>query len=148
MRRALVGTVPDEILNRRRKAFVSRGALFELKASWSDLTRLDENLASSKVGIVDPTRFTNAVHGAQGGKETPVVPILRALALEFWLRSLRNPKNIRHQADQSPLGCCTDAMKDGFTTRFSWLKKQKSKTKGGESHDILKAGNRSLGKGH
>ena len=112
MRRALVGTVPDEILNRRRKAFVSRGALFELKAGWSDLTKFDGNLASSSVGIVDPTRFSNAVHDAQKGKETPVVPILRALALEFWLRSLLGPKNKPHHADQSPPGCCSDAQND------------------------------------
>ena len=92
MRRALTGIVPDEILNRKRKAFVSRGGLLDVKAAWSGFSELDSELLISKIGIVDSARFSDGVRDACNGKDAPVITLMRAFALECWLRSLTNLK--------------------------------------------------------
>ena len=80
MRRALVGIVPDEILSRKRKAYVARAPLKSIPREWS--------VSAETAGILDPRGFSEALRNARSGQRSPVVPLWRALAVESWLRNL------------------------------------------------------------
>src|SRR5947207_13543144 len=54
MRRALVGIVPDEILNRKTKAFVARSPLIAVSMNWANFVEMTQHMVSSSLGIVDP----------------------------------------------------------------------------------------------
>jgi asparagine synthase (glutamine-hydrolysing) len=88
VRRALVGVVPDELLNRKRKAYVTRAPRVGLTANWSDFSALTQNMMGGTLGLVDAERFVSAVREACQGKEAPLIPIMRTLAVEFWIRGL------------------------------------------------------------
>jgi len=88
VRRALVGIVPDELLNRKRKAYVTRAPRVGLTANWSDFSALTQDMLGGALGLVDPERFVSAVREACQGKEAPLIPMMRTLAVEFWLRGL------------------------------------------------------------
>lgn len=87
MRRALNGIVPDEVLNRRRKAFVSRAPMMTIS---SELARLGNKreLMISAFGVVDANHLADEMRKAKHGGEVVIVPLLRAFALEAWLTSL------------------------------------------------------------
>ena len=89
MRRALVGIVPDELLNRKRKAFVARGPMVGIGAQSTDLIELTQHMLASELGIVDSACFTSALHKAREGQELALVTLLRTLTTEYWLRSLQ-----------------------------------------------------------
>ena len=88
MRRALAGIVPREILERKRKAYVSRGLVKALAGEWWMLR--EAPLSSEDLRIVDRASFQELVAQAEQGKDVPVLPLLRTLALERWLRELRS----------------------------------------------------------
>jgi asparagine synthase (glutamine-hydrolysing) len=88
MRRALIGIVPDELLNRKRKAFIARGPRVGIAAEWLHLLELSQHLLISSLGIADSTRFVEALQEAQQGAEGPIVPLMRTLGIELWLRNL------------------------------------------------------------
>jgi asparagine synthase (glutamine-hydrolysing) len=90
MRRAMVGIVPDELLNRKRKAYVARGPMVEISADWTRYAALAQHMVSSSLGIVDTETFLEALQKARHGKEVPAVTLLRTLSIEIWLRSLSN----------------------------------------------------------
>jgi len=89
MRRALVGIVPDEILNRSRKAYVSRAPLAAISGDWAHLQRMRRILVSSELGIVDQQRIAQTIEEARQGHAVPVVPLMRTIAVETWLRHVR-----------------------------------------------------------
>jgi asparagine synthase (glutamine-hydrolysing) len=87
MRRALAGLVPREILERKRKAYVSRALVKILTAEWlrlnqSALFRIEE------MGIAVTGSLAVSVEKAVQGKDDPTFPILRMMVLEQWLRDL------------------------------------------------------------
>lgn len=88
MRRALAGIVPEEILNRKRKAFVIHGPLKAISVEWEQLRFLCARMRSDSLGIIDSCGFRSALTDARGGRMVPLVPLLRTVALERWLRSL------------------------------------------------------------
>jgi len=88
MRRALVGIVPREILERKRKAFVTRGSRVAISSEWPQLIALRHGMHSSLFGIVDPDHFFACLEQARSDAEVPLVRLMRALFLELWLRSL------------------------------------------------------------
>jgi asparagine synthase (glutamine-hydrolysing) len=88
MRRALRGLVPDEILNRKRKAYITRTPIRAISEEWSDLVEMSQRMVSSSLGIVDPDRLVRALRTGREGQEIPIVSLLRTLQLEFWLRHL------------------------------------------------------------
>ena len=57
MRRALAGIVPDEILNRRRKAFVARAPLSGISRDWANLVEMTQHMMSSSFGLWTQTVF-------------------------------------------------------------------------------------------
>jgi asparagine synthase (glutamine-hydrolysing) len=88
MRRALVGIVPEELLNRRRKAYISKMPLAAISSQWTTLSAMGPHMISSSCGIVDSSRFLEALRKTQRGEEVPIVPLMRTLGIEFWLRGL------------------------------------------------------------
>jgi asparagine synthase (glutamine-hydrolysing) len=88
MRRALVGIVPDEILNKKGKAFVARSPLVRISNEWAKWAELTQNMMSSSLGIVDSERVLAALHKGRRGEEVPTVTLMRTVFLEEWLRDL------------------------------------------------------------
>jgi asparagine synthase (glutamine-hydrolysing) len=89
MRRALVGIVPDEILNRKTKAFVARDPLVKISEDWAHLIDTTQSMVSSSLGIVDPRAFLEALQRARRGESVSVVILIRTICIEAWLKDLR-----------------------------------------------------------
>lgn len=89
MRRALRGIVPQEVLGRRRKAYVS-GSPARLAGEHYDRLSAypSDPMMSATRGIVDGTAFLQALDDARRGKAVPAIPLLRTAAIEGWLRAL------------------------------------------------------------
>jgi asparagine synthase (glutamine-hydrolysing) len=90
LRRALRGTVPDAILNRKRKAFVNRGLMNALSAQRRSFGEPSSPLACERLGILNRKIFLGLLQRASEGQEVPGVPLLRVLNMESWLRHLEN----------------------------------------------------------
>ena len=88
LRRALAGIVPDEILNRKRKAYVVRSAIASVSSGWERLAATRHTMISSALGIVDQEKVLEAVDTTKRGQEVSVVILLRTIAVETWLRAL------------------------------------------------------------
>ncbi len=89
MRRALVGIVPDEILNRKTKAFVSRSPMVAISNDWAHFAGMTQNMLSSALGIVDSERISEALQKVRRGEEVPIITLKRTLSVEGWLKDLR-----------------------------------------------------------
>jgi len=88
-RRALVDIVPDELLNRRRKAFVVRRPLVTVGSHWTDLIALIQPMLAYELGIIDSVRFRSALCKARDRQEFALVPLLRTVVVESWLKNLQ-----------------------------------------------------------
>jgi len=88
MRRALVGIVPDEILMRRRKAFIARAPVVTIQQEWTHLEALTEEMVCARAGIVDAASFRQFLSKASRGGDIPIVPALRTVLVEAWLAHL------------------------------------------------------------
>ena len=88
MKRALKDILPPEVLNRTRKGYVSRGPVLSLSSQWSRLLDRTEDMACASYGIVDKQRFRTAMENAKNGNEPSVVPLIRVVAVEDWIRNL------------------------------------------------------------
>lgn len=88
MRRALVGIVPEEVLNRRRKAYIARMPLAAIASHSTVLSAAAQGMICGLGGIVDSDSFLRALQNAQWGGEASMIPLMRALDIEFWLRDL------------------------------------------------------------
>jgi len=89
MRRALVGIVPDEILNRKTKAFVARAPLVRISRLWTPWVEMTQHMVSSSLGIVDSERLLEALQKGRRGEEVPTITLTRTLCIEGWLKDLR-----------------------------------------------------------
>jgi asparagine synthase (glutamine-hydrolysing) len=85
MRRALVGIVPDEILNKKGKAFVARAPLVRISRDWANLVEMTQHMVSSSLGIVDDERILGFL---QKARRVPTVILTRTIWIEGWLRDL------------------------------------------------------------
>jgi asparagine synthase (glutamine-hydrolysing) len=92
MRRSLAGLVPDEILNRKRKAYVTRSPRTAIALCWPKLESLTRNMASEALGIVSSKPFVEALRKARAGQDAAILPLYRALLIECWLQNL-----VRHR---------------------------------------------------
>lgn len=88
MRRALIGIVPDEILDRRRKAFVTRSAAAAASHEYDSLADEAKSFAIEDLGVVDGKAFREALQQLRTGQELPIVTFMRTLACELWLRGV------------------------------------------------------------
>ena len=103
MRRAMAGLVPDELLNRKRKAYVVRGPLAGIEAAWPRLQELCGRMVSGSLGVVDAKRFSEALLKAKHGQVDSLVHMLRTLKLELWLQDLYGRGVIRGAAPAAEL---------------------------------------------
>jgi len=90
MRRALAGIVPDEILNRKRKAYVVRAPVAALATRWNEVRSLTQNMLAESLGIVSATDFRRCLENTRDGRELVGLPLQRMLQLEGWLRNIAN----------------------------------------------------------
>ena len=88
MKRALIGIVPDELLNRRRKAFIPQEPSKDSSMEWPSLLEIGEQIVDNSAGIIDPTRFFDALQKARRNEEVFIESLKRTLTLESWLRHL------------------------------------------------------------
>jgi asparagine synthase (glutamine-hydrolysing) len=88
MRRALTGIVPEEILNRKRKAFVARGPVAAVSADWQRIVDETQHMVTATLGIVNQAAFLKSLDDARHGRTIHVVYMVRTLAIEAWLRHL------------------------------------------------------------
>ena len=89
MRRALVGFVPEEILNRKGKCLGVRAPLVQIRNDWPNLMCMTQQMLSSSLGVVDSERFLAALQKGKRGEVVPIVGILRLTLFEGWLRHIR-----------------------------------------------------------
>jgi asparagine synthase (glutamine-hydrolysing) len=88
MRRALRSLVPPEILERRRKAQLSRTPLIAFFNSRAALKELCTDLRTADIGLIDQATFARSMELVTSGKQTTEWGmLLRAILFEFWLRS-------------------------------------------------------------
>jgi asparagine synthase (glutamine-hydrolysing) len=102
MRRALIGIVPDEILNRKTKAFVSRSPMVAVSSDWAHFAETTQNMLGSSLGIVDPERISQVLQKARRGEEIPMVKLMRTIWIEGWLKDLRALGIVNLDARSSP----------------------------------------------
>jgi asparagine synthase (glutamine-hydrolysing) len=88
MRRALVGIVPDELLNRKRKAFVARGPRVGIAAELPHLLEFSQKMDMTSLEIADSVRFVEALQKTRQGAKVSIVALMRTLSIELWLRNL------------------------------------------------------------
>ncbi len=88
MRRSLPGIVPQEILSRRTKQLGARTPVLVLEKHWDELQNVYETSLSSSLGYVHEDRFLKVISDARAGKTIPLVRVLWAISLEYWLRDL------------------------------------------------------------
>ncbi|MGD0963289.1 MAG: asparagine synthase-related protein [Candidatus Acidiferrales bacterium] len=89
MRRSLGGIVPEEILNRKRKAYIARLPMVEISKEWERIAEFSRNMASISLGIVEPRRFSAVLDRARQGHDVPLAFLSRTLMVEQWLRNLQ-----------------------------------------------------------
>jgi asparagine synthase (glutamine-hydrolysing) len=89
MRRALIGIVPAEILNRKTKAFVTRSPMVAISNDWAHFAETTQNMLSGSLGIVVPERISEVLQKARRGGEIPMVKLMRTILIEGWLKDLR-----------------------------------------------------------
>lgn len=102
MRSALAGIVPDEILNRKRKAYVTRAPRRALAAHWKPLQSLTHEMVSESLNVLSSELFRNALEEIRAGKEVPILPVHRTLLIECWLRNLVQHQVVSPATRQEP----------------------------------------------
>jgi asparagine synthase (glutamine-hydrolysing) len=88
MKRALVGIVTDEILNRKKRRTVCEESLKGDPKEPPDFPEVGPHITCGAIGIVDPDRFAEALRKAQRNEDVPIGSLKRTLTLESWLRHL------------------------------------------------------------
>jgi len=88
MRRALAGIVPHEILNRKRKAYVSRAPVSALAARYATFKSANQQMLTGALGIADSAAFGEALERVRDGREGRIVQLLRMVEVEAWLQQL------------------------------------------------------------
>ncbi len=109
MRRALAGIVPDEILHRRRKAYMARTPLAAISQDWESFAALSTSMVAASLGIVNARSFTATLARARQGKEVPIVSLMRTLELEIWLRAREQHLSSNDQSAINHIGLSHDA---------------------------------------
>jgi asparagine synthase (glutamine-hydrolysing) len=88
MRRALASIVPQELLNRKRKAFVIRGPLAAIAAREPQFKATTRQMLATSLGIIDSTAFAATLCEVHSGGIVSVPAMVRTFAIERWLRNV------------------------------------------------------------
>jgi asparagine synthase (glutamine-hydrolysing) len=89
MRRALLEIIPDELLNRKRKAYLARAPMKAISTKLVSLVQGGQQMVSTSLEIIEGEGLRTALQKIHQGREVSLVPLIRTLSLEFWLRGLR-----------------------------------------------------------
>jgi asparagine synthase (glutamine-hydrolysing) len=98
MRRSLLGVVPEDILSRKRKAFVARAPLTRIAVC---MPRIEQLLVSPVVaarGWMDATVFKEKLKCARSGELEYALPLIGTLQVELWLGMLVRGHHIARAA--------------------------------------------------
>jgi asparagine synthase (glutamine-hydrolysing) len=87
MRRALRGIVPEEILERRRKAFQLHAPMRAIGKAYPKLQRLFSQAIIADMGFINLEALQTALKRTADGDAACYQAILRAIAYELWLKS-------------------------------------------------------------
>jgi asparagine synthase (glutamine-hydrolysing) len=88
MRRALRGIVPTEVLERKRKAFVSHGPLRHIRGAQEKLETLFADPLTAECGLIDQREFLSAFRRALAGEMKWISHVTNTIEVELWLRGL------------------------------------------------------------
>jgi asparagine synthase (glutamine-hydrolysing) len=88
MRRALRTVVPTTILERKRKAYISRGPLANLRAARQDIEGLFSDSVAAGYGLLDRDQFIEAFQAELAGEPKWIAHLTCAIKVELWLRNL------------------------------------------------------------
>jgi asparagine synthase (glutamine-hydrolysing) len=86
LRRAFRGIVPDLVLDRPRKAYVVTSHLKAIAADWQNVSSLTERMVLESRQILDSAILRKTLEQARQGEDIPLLPAMRALRAEWWLR--------------------------------------------------------------
>lgn len=135
VRRALAGIVPDEILNRRRKAFAIRAPLKSLSRDW-DMLFTNRRPIAQCLGIVDPEKLLRSCHAVERGEEIMVAQLMRTFTVERWLQHVGKWGIFQglgvSLSDERAMRCTKTT--ESFVPTF--LQGSKSDEKGGEFNGV------------
>jgi asparagine synthase (glutamine-hydrolysing) len=145
LRRALRGIVPEAVLERKRKAYVARGPMKSLQADCSQLKQWTREMLCASVGAINQAVFQKSLDEACRGNDAHLWRISRTLELESWLRDVRVQAVLRLPIDFRPTDRAGDLREPKRRAANTSSQLGKSEKKGGETHEIRKAGNRSRG---
>lgn len=88
MRNALKGIVPSGVLERRRKAFITRSPLLALQSARERIFTLFKKSILAGMQLIDTPKFLHLIDLASTGEDLPqLAGISRAILLELWLQS-------------------------------------------------------------
>jgi asparagine synthase (glutamine-hydrolysing) len=88
MRRSLRGIVPEEILQRKRKAYITRGPLVLVREARSKIESLCHHSLAAKLGFIDRSRLQAALDvGNKAFDDDWALPLIRLLEFELWLQA-------------------------------------------------------------
>ncbi len=88
MRRALKGMVPEEILERRRKAYLDRSPVLALQNAANEIRTLFSNSALSELGLLNADALLRHLEPESAGRlPQGSFLLMRAVGYELWLQS-------------------------------------------------------------
>jgi asparagine synthase (glutamine-hydrolysing) len=114
MRRAMVGIVPPEILQRKRKAFSVRRVMTMYEELWPILKDRFHNSLSEECHFIVDKQFLHVLESTSHGQLSNLVRLNRTISLELWLRSLtartrffvsKSDSRLLHSRQTGALGC-------------------------------------------
>lgn len=88
MRRALRGIVPDEILDRRRKAYVGRLPIMTAEQRLMQYSSRRTETWLSRLGFIDDKKLCACLAEVCRRREAPAVSLFRVMGIEEWLETL------------------------------------------------------------
>lgn len=88
VRRSLAGIVPPEVLFQKRKAAALRGPVRAVIAAVDRILGSGEPLEVTRRGFIVAEQVTQALASLKSGESIQIVPLIRLVALEGWLRNL------------------------------------------------------------
>lgn len=89
MKRTLGPLLPEQVLHRKSKGFVQRAPMVVFQRSCAELTKLLSRGCLAASGFVDVDLLVQAMDSvARGQRPELMQPLLRAVGLELWLRTL------------------------------------------------------------
>jgi asparagine synthase (glutamine-hydrolysing) len=103
MRSALKHLLPSEVLERRRKAYVSRSPLMALRESRPTVEALLAQPRMAEYGLIDATALRCEAEPVVTGSEGDKWPyLMKALVFEIWLRNNSDIFSGHHQTATMP----------------------------------------------